>query len=388
MMSDRRKRRWERLRLWGGMFLVVVVGIGILAYVTYRKALGPPPTPPGKSPEFDQRLADIDKDWLFLFIHEGKVIVSDVFGRTEGVLIDSRDYGMETILTDGDHLTVSPDGRWATLEYWASTWKPAQFLPLKLIMIDLKDWSMRVVTSESSEKGSPSGQVCWMSENTFLIPVGYGQIENASLWLESRTRIYSLFRTDSLRVSEKVELPIRSSILDSKAKSIYNEKSLAMVYLTVDEHDGSEKMMAYDKNGSRPATDEEQRRFWKLAETPVFCCSPLEDLPSIEVQDVKSSPLIGHVLRHLKMKRSVRCKVALDGKAVRVASCQSRHVCPLWDFYHEQDIGLYVWHESSSSNETLAYCMDESGHYRPWTEGQYIGKIPRWKGNGKGPEEQ
>ena len=84
MNAARRNRTWKRLRFWGGIFLVVIVGIGILAYITYRKALGPPPTPPGKSSEFDQHLADIDKDWLFVFSREEKVVVADIYGKRVG----------------------------------------------------------------------------------------------------------------------------------------------------------------------------------------------------------------------------------------------------------------------------------------------------------------
>lgn len=53
MSSESRKRIWKRVRFWGGMVLLVV-GIGVLLYVTYRKSLGPPPkwiTPTGKAPE-------------------------------------------------------------------------------------------------------------------------------------------------------------------------------------------------------------------------------------------------------------------------------------------------------------------------------------------------
>ena len=44
MISDRRKRIWKRVRLWGGMVLLVVVGIGLLCWHSYRKAMGLPPT--------------------------------------------------------------------------------------------------------------------------------------------------------------------------------------------------------------------------------------------------------------------------------------------------------------------------------------------------------
>ena len=48
MDTGKPRRIWKRVRFWGGVLLVLVVGVGILGYVTYRKAMGPPPTPPGR----------------------------------------------------------------------------------------------------------------------------------------------------------------------------------------------------------------------------------------------------------------------------------------------------------------------------------------------------
>jgi hypothetical protein len=52
-MASPRQAIWKRVRCWSGMVLVVVVGIGGLLYWSYRRSLGPPPTPPAKSREFD-----------------------------------------------------------------------------------------------------------------------------------------------------------------------------------------------------------------------------------------------------------------------------------------------------------------------------------------------
>ena len=83
MKSDRRKRIWKGLGFWGSFFLFVLVGIGVLFWHSYRKSLGPPPTPPGKSPEFDKHLADIDEKWLFVFNDDGRIVVTDIYGRSE-----------------------------------------------------------------------------------------------------------------------------------------------------------------------------------------------------------------------------------------------------------------------------------------------------------------
>ncbi len=76
------------MRFWGGIFLLVVVGIGVLFWRSYRKAMGPPPTRPGKSPEFDKHLAEINDKWLFLFYEDEKILVDSIHGNEAMVLID------------------------------------------------------------------------------------------------------------------------------------------------------------------------------------------------------------------------------------------------------------------------------------------------------------
>ena len=224
MDTERRKRRWKRLRFWGSILLVVVVGIGVLAYVTYRKAMGPPPTPPGKSPEFDQHLADIDKDWLFLFWEPRRLVACDIYGNEMRVLVDlgrdsgrlidaysvERDFSLdasrflvrydtylgtdkyagkrtsEAVLVDTGDLTVrevpnrdsegrtirevsfSPDFTRLLLAYRLKYPTAASRVPDRNVMLDIDDWDFQEVATPKTD-WRISGSGCWVGNNSFLI---------------------------------------------------------------------------------------------------------------------------------------------------------------------------------------------------------------------------
>ena len=130
---------------------MAILSVGILTYFTYRKSLGPPPTPPGKSPEFDQHLADIDNDWLFLFADGARVVVTDIYGNELDAFPDISDgRGMSEFGSSGV-AGYSPGGEWAVVHVLVALGPERSNYEFSRFLIDTRDGGIRRIgTAEST----------------------------------------------------------------------------------------------------------------------------------------------------------------------------------------------------------------------------------------------
>ena len=246
MDPDRRKGIWKRLRFWGVLFLLVVVGIGVLCWHSYRKAMGPPPTHPGKSPEFDKHLAEIDEKWLFVFAEDGKVVVTDIYGENDTELALPKTGASAGILDPIIGISSNPEGKWAALYYVGKD--PTTAL---LGLVDLRNLTMKVITSE--RLGNPGIRYLpvWLSDKTFILPLPLHEFQSG----HTLCRVYDL---DDLEHPKTVEIPVDSSWL---VMPVNDTVSHALLFWNEPDNSGKMEVNAYDKNGLRDVTKEEEERF-------------------------------------------------------------------------------------------------------------------------------
>ena len=405
----RRKRIWKRLRFWSGVLLVVVVGIGILAWVTYRKAMGPPPTPPGKSPEFDQHLADIDKDWLFLFEHDRRLVLIDIYGRDICTLRNLDEIKNVLDCPDSFHEVcwhVSPNGRRVVLGYDTAERLFAISPAPELLFLDLLDNSTELVIPEAQDR---------LERRLHLVGGDYSWDPENIYWLDESTVIVALdssFRDDITPESEEgfssllichidkpvryheARLPVAHGPDPFGKSSVFDKHSRTLLYVAKVDEKNSGRLMAYDKDGLREANDRDKKRFKELTLPKAHInSSASEEPPRVVVKHVKHSFFGTMVMRCLSVEENAKCEIRLDGKRVRLFEWKPPSNLPPEVFclpeysgeWHD-DLELFIWREHDGNNPLLIYYVDRKGHYRFWHKGGYWGKIPRWKGESKEAE--
>jgi hypothetical protein len=410
MNSDRGKTIWKRVRFWGGVFLIIVVGIALLFWHSYRKSLGPPPTPPGKSPEFDQHLADIDEKWLFLFEVDDELVLSNIYGNDDTKLATSLSGGLVDRRIVRAVGFSSPEGNLvAVLSRAVATKGSGVFYPYVLSLVDRRKGESETVNlpGRQYEFWEPF-DIFWLSNKSFITRVasritpGSGarfrdvrfdylrlDIDGSPTWREvhvptSRQGPFSPGTGGS--GSEKSGNVLVTS--DSFPLAYFNTDSLTLV-LCLYGVDGTATFCAYDEDGMRQATPEEKARFVSGSELP----GPFEEFRSRDVPQVRTSKhekddSFRRLLMRFGLASEERWEFRLDGEIVRLAQgphgpTREPYVNPTWD----EELGLFVWRETDPRKNPLCYYMDTEGHYRLWHKGRYLGKFRRRQGQSEEAEE-
>ena len=374
-----RNKLWKRLRFWGGIFLVVVVGISILAYVTYRKALGPPPTPPGKSPEFDQHLAEIDKDWLFLVQDRGKLVLTDIHGEDITVLLDFHEaHGKDRYL--GVVVpSVSPNGQTVTMPYHVV--KDFPYLPIiqGYIFVDMKTCSVKRFVGEETADWICDGPLYWLSDDVALglFRVLYGSGSRAPDGAEMIRCIR--FDVTDIANPEYFELPFATN--HGYLKPTFDGDARVLLFRKSTTNGGTGQLLAYDIDGLRSATAEEERNYGVLSkESQAGNGTTAQYKPRIELVDPRKHSSLWNVLPRFKGPKSRTRELRLNGRLVRVMVWDGDEIFTEPDARWCGRFDLLSWREGNSWGDFREYLADIDGHYRFWHRGSYWGKIPRWKG--------
>ncbi len=375
MTADRRKRISRRLRFWGGMALLAVVGVGVLFWHSYRKAMGPPPTPPGKCPEFDKHLAEINDDWLFVFTEDGKVVVTDVYGENDRELVVPKTGAGADTLDPILGVSSNPEGKWAAICCVAKDPTSARGLTSLLGLINLRDFSMKPIKSDFIAGMGPGIRYIplWLSDKTFLLhlPV-HGTKDGYSPCL-----IYDL---DDLEHPKTVQLPIDTFWLLQPCRIANDDVSHALLFLSEPDDSRNMKFKAYDKNGLRDATKEEEERFYVLATTEAgLFPGGGGGVPAFDTKELKRPAWLDWLFSRLGKPRSRKSKITLNEKRVRVGTCYDGTFIAIWFLRWDWDMRLFTWQELKTKDQTDSYYMDVEGHYRFWHRGSSWGKIPGWK---------
>ena len=377
MTSEKPKRTWKRLRFWGGIFLIVILSVGILAYVTYRKSLGPPPTPPGKSPEFDQHLADIDNDWLFLFSDEGRLFLVNIHGdRLQEILDESERYGADTILAVAG-TGVSPGSRWDVISYMVYRRGDVENIDFALALLSLTDYTVSTLPLRDSLHTKMRGDACWLDPETVLVPFsGLPRSSSVHLYGKAPTTHCLVVSVDDLDNPQPVELPVENRLI-TYGERYAVDKERGVVLFNKSELDGfSEELYAYDLHGLRKATAEEALRFETLPRSRRGGQEPpLGDVPRIKAERLRDRSLLMRTFRRLTRYKFRQTEMSVDGRVFRTTRSDhsgiTHYSLPTWD----NDLELFVWYESGVGGESSTYYVDRQGRYRSLGKGSYCGKI-------------
>ncbi len=382
MMTGDRKRIWKRLRFWGGILLLAVFGFGGIMYWSYRKSLGPPATPPGKSREFDEHLAELDDKWLFLFVEQGKILVSDINGSNDKVLLDIAqemggkqevEYEAGSVSPNGDHAAILC-GMIDPGDYWPSVYE--------ILLIDVKGRSLKIITPDKQDYLYSFGAVYWLSEDSFIVSHDF---ETGLRWISTggiNATFASLllhYRLGEISNPKSVEVRARGYDSPYPRPSVFDETSRAVIFMPpVGGHGG--KLKAYDSNGLRSATDQETERFDTLSTADAYVRAARDNVPSISVKFVARNRWPVRILRFIRVPQPPKCQIRLGGRIARVTDSwvwpYELAAAPKWD----NDLELFVWQELDVGSGMRSYYMDQKGHYRFWRSGSYVGKVPRVKG--------
>ena len=422
-MDDKRNRVWKRLRFWGSIFLIVVVGIGILAYVTYRKALVPPPTPPGKSPEFDQHLADIDKDWLFVFQDGKRLILCDIYGNDIIALPEIEPSWRRNLHLEWVEGRMSPDGRRVTISYEQEEVWDINVALQGAMVADLIEKTSQVLIDPWDYVGEWSHEdVQWLESNVVFVGTWPTECLEKGIGRVPTYGSYSLFYLDDrLRIDyfEKPEWPGEVEIstqewlgeLGFSTQRLGRETPSPSDFRTLQgpEVDAEEiwvpflgtdplsSVLGEVVHESHRLPEDTLREMAGLAEQVrsrrgMVAVSPFP----IEVREATRTGLVRKILRRFGVKNRFRNEIRQNSRRVRltredivwsggryilrstarVEAGQKATVAeslPVWI----GDLRLFLWQEDDGSEFLPVYIMDEKGHYRFWHRGIYWGRVPR-----------
>ncbi len=373
----RRMRIWKKIRFRGGMVLLVMVGIGVLSWHSYRKAMGPPATPRGKSPEFDKHLAEIDEKWLFLFADGGRILRTDIRGQETRPSLDIA----ELLELDEIHVCyggfASPDAKWLIMCCYVSRDSSKDTEGEEFVLVDLEKSGARLFTPDRNAYRLLYKQLYWLDQQTFVVLAkNYGETVGR---VPSRSSPFQWFRYDihHLETPEPAGIPqiAYASLFDRHV--VFAEAS-QVLFLMQDESADVSRLLAYDVDGLRIAADEERKRFRQLGGLGDWYKLPAhDDAPSIATSWIAKNSWPMRLIPGYGRNMVRPIELILGGKRARRTDVEPQNrrgwSVPEWD----EDLQLFIWMEPSLLSRSGFYYMDKKGHYRFWRHGTYLDKVPR-----------
>ena len=146
-------------------------GSGFCAGIHTAKLSAPPPTPPGKSPEFDQHLAEINDKWLFLFGDGDRIVLADVYGDEKQASTGIGGRQNAFLLFKGGAASYSPSGEWAVvwMEVSATMGWDSVF---RHYLINAQDLAIHRINLKRAPQLRYPWCVYWLDESTFVAANG------------------------------------------------------------------------------------------------------------------------------------------------------------------------------------------------------------------------
>jgi len=141
-------------------------------YLFEPDPVSPPATQLGAEPGFDAISATANRERLFLFRAENKILATDIYGNSDNVILDIK----STTNNEASELlgpeSISPDGRRLAVTYFTERdtsgyWHP----PIgKLMVVDLSDGTFENITvSLEGFNFDWVSPVTWLSPTVFLV---------------------------------------------------------------------------------------------------------------------------------------------------------------------------------------------------------------------------
>ena len=319
--------------------------------------VSPPSTELGENPDFDALFEN--KDWLFLFEVDDKIIETDITGEQNRVVLDVLEAtdGQELLLNSS--ISISPDGKHVALNYYDQNDTKVDIETI--LILDILTGQQFTITPTYKKYSAYIGYpVFWLSSTVFGVRM---RDRNPSDYFGHYGAIL-LFDLDDLEYPQAIDIglcgwdnviaPDVNNTLLMSCKSETNEEWI---------------IWALDTDGKQVANEEETALYERcihIRNSNGYECSN----PQINyfIDSIEIEPVPHDYPDFLKFFRDNRLNIYLNDILVRTTTSVSLwNVTPFWD----ADIGMYIWNEGCES-----YQMDADGHYRFWFRGNYIGKIP------------
>ena len=305
---------------------------------------------------FDNILAKANEDWRFLFVFKGQLLLTDIYGQSDQVLLNFSDaIGNKcySLLGDG---SLSPDSNYLIAQYDIDEYTEAGDLIGRLIIFDLENGKVENIPTPLPGFHLDWGRsIFWLSPKVFLVRM------HRWIWKDDHTEeIVKLLRYDLQSLNEPQVIEFETN------DPIFVFKDHPPVLLFASEHSRIDEMTikALDVEGKREITQEENQYFlcfrdWKCRES-IFS-------PNIKVEPVIDESVVEGWGRYYDENWN-RYYVYLNNHLVRVSDGEMGG--PVWD----SDLELFIWSEGGVLND---FYMDDQGYYRSWHNGSYWGKIPK-----------
>jgi hypothetical protein len=361
------------------MSLLLIIALGLLFLHVLRKSKGPPPTLPGESPEFDKLLAEINEKWLFVFEEDGKIVLTDIYGQCVKVIANPQATMGKDLVAESIKVIACPGVDWAAVAYDTSKSLTGRQYEGFLALIDLRDYTVHPVTFDKSVgiRRHPQANPFWVSETTLAVPTSRGS------WVSQKSRggwetLYWMYDVNDLKHPESVRFPALFSDLDPEAGGMYDESSRTLVFVSTDYDRDSQEILAYDKDGLRPATVEEKERFdARTAARPQGNESESTGAPVVKVRPLKKHHSFDRKFPRLRWLRYRKYEIIVDGKRVKVTRYDPKRHYLEHFAYHvwNPDLQLIFFREWPAGYKEGWYYMDRYGHYRFWHAGDCIFKY-------------
>ena len=320
----------------------------------------PSATELGENPDFDTLFEN--EDWLYLFAEGNQIIVTDITGTYESIVLDIVEATHDTnAKLYASNFTISPDGNHLAFDYSTIRSSDNQsYSPQIVLILDLESREVYTISLELEDyKRDSTRPTYWLSPTVFLVKMHRFSDSDAS------TEEEAFLRFDLQDIDNPQVIAVGNCNL-----GVMQESPNALLQSCNGLNaKGHWELLAFDIDGIREPTQEEiayheQCKGLWLSEYECTKHLNTETAAMVETEAVTGNMVEGFG-RWFKNNWN-RQYIYLNGELVRVTD-KSVIAKPLWD----PDIHLFTWLDNCST-----YQMDIEGHFRFWHTGDYIGKIP------------
>lgn len=336
--------------------LLISIGASFLSWYLPLDPKSPPSTRLGAEPKFDALFEN--NKWLFVFAQNNKIIETDIYGKSERVVLDIVEATKNTqseLLYD---FSISPDGRYLAANYYSE--RNANGPPIgKILIVEIKSGKITFIpTVLEGYIFQWERPAYWVGSNVFFVSM-HRYLSNGSS-ASKEDEVFSRYDLQDLENTQVIEF-------DHCGTTKFTKSNPTVLLLSSDCIPTDQAIIqALDVNGKRVASAEEKAFFEKCS---LIWSSCERNLATAAMASIKIEGVTGNLLDGFGRwynNNWYRDYIYLNNEIVRVTDAIVE-VEPFWD----SDIKMFIWVEVDKT-----YQMDIDGHYRFWHNGDYIGKIP------------
>jgi hypothetical protein len=350
------------------IILILVIFIGVLTWgaiigiIFYWQPdpVSPPATTPGTNSDFDALLAKVSEEMLFLFRHEEKIILSDIYGHELGIILDVVDSTNNREAQLLSSQTVSPDNERLAVNYFIERDPNRWSQPVgKVLIVDIETGNVTdIPVSLEGFYFDSSYPVHWLDDQVILVKM-HRSMGPPDYFEELRFLRYDIRNISSFQVIE-FDPCSQTTVMDK-------DTSTLLIASDCDPHNDL-KVWAIDSGGKRLATEDEILLFDNFIQNRYQPKNnyqhPSPSFPMIQLEYVAFG---ADGFGRFWEDNWGRQYMYLGDDLVRVSDSMIWYE-PEW----QSGLDLFIWDEGDNT-----YIMDNEGHYHHMYNGDYLGRIPR-----------